>query len=225
MKNSYPCPECNISFSRYFNLQRHQKTIHGEDDNDEDKDESAISSQESEKGSETHSSLESERESETSNESTATDVTQETCDKSEDDESSDEEMDQEEDDEDAFRNLIDGALNQYHYKFKELTEQYLENGLRKKDAIDEAFEALRPYYEKALKNHFTNYTADMFVKRRNPLFRSILKKIKDFQNDGLSEDEAIKSAVSYRKHSIYNLLNLKDLDVDEKEEEELDTEI
>ena len=184
MDKAYSCSECNASFVRSYNLRRHKKTLHGEDSEDED---------------ETHSSQE------TGTESSVSDLEEPSSDKSEYNQSSDEEEER-----DSFQNLIDDALNQYHNTFQELTEHYQENGLSKRDATDEAFETLRPRYEKALKELFVSYIIDMFAKHRNPLFRSILRKIKDFEDDGLDRDEAIRSAVSYRKHSIYSLLNSKD---------------
>ena len=36
--------------------------------------------------------------------------------------------------------------------------------------------------------------------------KSILKKIKELEDDGLGEDEAIKSAITYREHAINNLI-------------------
>ena len=42
---------------------------------------------------------------------------------------------------------------------------------------------------------------------RDPLYKAIMHKANELQNDGFSLPEAIKSAVSYRKNAIYNLVN------------------
>ena len=36
--------------------------------------------------------------------------------------------------------------------------------------------------------------------------KTILQKMKELKDDDLSEDEAIRSAISYRKHSINKLI-------------------
>ena len=108
---------------------------------------------------------------------------------------------------DACEYFVEDALLNYEDEYQELLQCYRENGLSKVDAAAKAFKALRPYYKKSLRKSIARYISDMIAIRHTPLFQSIFKKMKYFEEDGLDEEEAIKSAVSYRKYLIYNLLN------------------
>ena len=245
MNKPYSCSECDLSFTRNYNLQRHKQLIHQKADEDEVENGRDIDSVTDTCGVERHSSLSSDSENEMDSASDTMEVvslsslntekgseTDSASDVSDDDQSFDDDQssdddqsddDQSDDDDDGgeleaegddpFKNLIVNAMNQYQDKFEQLIEHYHENGLSTNDgndeafANDEAFEDLRSDYEKALKSLFADYITDMFAKRRNPLFHSILKKIKRYEDDGLDEDEAIKKAVAYRKHSIFKLLD------------------
>jgi len=64
-----------------------------------------------------------------------------------------------------------------------------------------------PKIQKTLRMLFTNYIIGMTEKRNTSLMKAILKKAKEYANDGFSARAAIKAAVSYRKHMIYDLID------------------
>ena len=225
MDRTYICPECGISFSRRYNLQRHIKSYHKRvfediddrnslresDESSHQEDSEAIdetsSSQEREVTDESHSSQNSKEDSDSSSlresshsERDETDISQSDSEEGSDDSST------EESDNDVFKFLIQDVLLNSVDEFQNLLDHYEDNGSSTKDAVAQAFKALYPHYKKNLKKKFVKYISTMTLMRQTPLFQSILRKMKDFQNDGLDDEEAIKSAVSYRKYSIYNLL-------------------
>ena len=61
--------------------------------------------------------------------------------------------------------------------------------------------------KKTLRRSFTKNILDIKEQIQHPLYKAINKKAKEFVDDGLDEEEAISSAVSFRKHGIYNLIN------------------
>ena len=193
MEKPYSCSECSASFCRKYNLTRHQEMFH--ENNSADEEDDSFFKSDNENDSET------EYDSEVDNESENMSVNSEP----DNDEESFAESDEE--DEDVFHDQIHDAITYNHDKLQPLVESYQENGLSLRQAVHKAFEELRPRYEKTLKKVFVKYITDMFAKQRHPLFQSILKRKKVFESDGLNEDEAIRSAVSYRKYSVYDLLS------------------
>ena len=53
----------------------------------------------------------------------------------------------------------------------------------------------------------SNMMIDIIEHRRDPLYKAIMCKAKELQDDGFSLPEAVTSAVKYRKHAIRNLVN------------------
>lgn len=190
-----------------------EKTSYKDDDSEATDD--THSSQENETIDETHSSYESEEDGDSIG-SRENSVTDHEASHSEGDETDRSHSDNEEELDD-FSNeenksnpneiLIDDVLFKHADEFQGLLQHYKEDGLSKKDATAAAFKALRPHYRKDLKKKFANYISNMMEMRQTPLFQSILNKIKYLEDEGFDNKEAIKSAISYRKYSIYNQLN------------------
>ena len=192
------------------------KTSYQDDDDNEATDDThSFQDGDEEATDDTHSSHENEPidESHSPQESEGGDSESSVSDNDEESDSEDHETDisQSDNDEENISNanelLIDDVLFKYANEFQELLQHYQEDDLSKKDATAAAFKALRPKYRQDLKKNFVNYISNMMEIRQTPLFRSILKKMRYFKDDGFDDKEAIKSAVNYRKYSIYNLLN------------------
>ena len=60
---------------------------------------------------------------------------------------------------------------------------------------------------KTLQHLYARNMIDIHEHRRHPLYKAIMYKVKELQDDGFTLSEAITSAVSYRKHAIRNLVN------------------
>ena len=192
------------------------KTSYQDDDDNEATDDThSFQDGDEEATDDTHSSHENEPidESHSPQESEGGDSESSVSDNDEESDSEEHETDisQSDNDEENISNanelLIDDVLFKYANEFQELLQNYQEDDLSKKDATAAAFKALRPKYRQDLKKNFVNYISNMMEIRQTPLFRSILKKMRYFKDDGFDDKEAIKSAVNYRKYSIYNLLN------------------
>ena len=59
---------------------------------------------------------------------------------------------------------------------------------------------------KTLRELFVDYILDMEEKMSTPLFKTILRKAEEYEEEGFDRDEAVKAAVDYRKFSIEKLL-------------------
>ena len=211
--------------------KRHKKSYHNENDFDsKSTSESNVSDDDDEEEEDNISASDNESVSENMNESVASNKDSSSSEDQESDNDSDSQsMDENDASDDIFdeenenypyEHLIQDVLIKYENEFGVLLQQYKESGLSKRDAAAEAFKCLRPQYKKMLRKTIVRYISDMIATRRTPLFQSILKKMRYFEEDGLDEKEAIKSAVSYRKYSIYSLLNSYIKDLLRKEEEE-----
>ena len=131
----------------------------------------------------------------------------------EEDENEGEEMEQEtdtdaNDDTSAFEDFINIAHNHHSGEREELIEQLLQedDDLSEEEAQQQADACLLPKMKKTLKLIFVNYIIGMTDKRNTSLMKAILKKAREYADDGFGERAAIKAAVSYRKHMIYELL-------------------
>ena len=209
-KNPYTCDDCDGTFASNYNLQRHIDRIHGDYLSDIDNEDvgSTISQQSENDKSDTmsiSSTSADENLSDSKTELSDTSSDKEVSDTDSSDTASNSDSSGEEYENNVLEDFVTTVLSEYNELFSDLIENYQDN-LTQKDATAKAVATLQPTFEKALKRKIVKYITNITRLKRTPLFRSIFDKIKHFKDDGLDEEEAIKSAVSYRKHSIYNLL-------------------
>ena len=187
-KKRFHCEECEGTFATRYNLVRHNANFHdegGEDSMSDTDDEEETDDDEDEEDDEM--SIDDEEET--------------------DDDDEDEEGEQD-GVTDMFRNLVRKAINKHEDQLLPDVESYMiEKGMSEKEATKRAFlgnnEAKKTFHRKYIQNIF-----DIEEQRRDPLFKAIMKKAKEFMDDdGLDQSEAIAAAVKFRKQAIYNMIN------------------
>ena len=182
------------TFSFRYSRERHFSNFH-------EIDESAVSFDEEEDDEEEEDSL-----------SDATDVDEQSNDEEEMERGSDA---SESSESSPFNDLIELSYQYHSEEREELKTKILEeidnvneeDEFTEEDAQREADSILMPKIKKTLRILFTNYIIRMTEKRNTSLMKAILKKAKEYVNDGFSDRAAIKAAVSYRKHMIYDLID------------------
>ena len=176
----YKCDYCNRKFARLFTLRRHKKTIHDEESSDESSEESDMSVDENDSNTE-----------------------------SSDDERSSEEDSNDEEEENyptsMFEKLVRQTINKHEDELSVLVEDMTSKNLFHKEAMKRALLSSKDAL-KTLQRLYAQNMIDIIEHRRHPLYKAILYKVKELQDDGFSLSEAITSAVSYRKHAIHNLV-------------------
>ena len=198
--SSHKCGDCGKVFATKYNLDRHIQYIHEDSDVESNSD---LSDNE-DSDVESNSDL-SDDESYSDNESNSEEVSEVTTDE---EDSEDMEVENSDNEESAFDDLIQQSKLPYEEKRVELAETYMvENDMDKEEALQAADNDLKHFYRKKLRHVFICYIDGMFDKRETALMKSILKKIKSLKADGFDEDEAIRIAVSFRKHAIYKLID------------------
>ena len=191
-RRKYECHDCDKTFTKRYNLERHNLKMH--DEGDEEDSDSSISDNDSISDTSSHSDSEASADEEGSDEEEESDDT--------------EDEDEEQIDNSVFDNFIQTAVSPYNDEFEMKSEEFMSEGMTEKEAACLANQQLMPHYSKSLRQIFVHYMVDMAEKRKHPLFKAIMKTAKEYQQDGFDEDAAIKAAVSYRKHSIENLIPL-----------------
>lgn len=193
LPKKFECEICSRKFTTHFNLLRHIKTVH---DDDSESDLSDTS--------------EDERKEDMSESSSDEDMSE--------DGSSDEDMSEEEsssdesssDDEiivpNMFRKLVAEVWEEHEEELTPITNNYMSNNMSEKEAMIKAIQNSTDA-KKTLRHLFINNIVEVEQQRRHPLYKAIMRKAKELMDDGLGECEALTSAVTYRKHAIYNLLN------------------
>ena len=126
--------------------------------------------------------------------------------------SNEESMSEDSDDEDMsvtdeeghpFRDLVEEALRCYEEEYCQLTSR--------QQGDDDAQERsdLKRRISKTLRGIFVDYLLDHEDKKRDPLFKAIMRKAKDLRlKEDFDPDDAIRAAVSFKKHTISKLIPL-----------------
>ena len=195
------CEDCERSFATRYTLQRHNKFFHGESEEEED----AMSDVEE------NESDQSAEEDEMSTQETSSDEKDETS-SDEEDEMSANETSSDEDEEGAvtamFRKLLCKVIDKDFDQTMARVDDYKSEGMSEKEAVKRTLlesDALK----KSLIHMYTQNVFDIEEQRRDPLFKAIMKKAKEFMDiDELNQSEAIAAAVKFRKQAIYDMINL-----------------
>ena len=220
ISNNFKCEICDHIFTTRYNLKRHNETFH--DVERSDTDDASGTDVTDENISDVESSEEDEAMSEgenlsddavSSDEEDDRDSMSEGENSSNDAVSSDEEDGDSSDDVDSpnhvtniFRNLLIDVYFENEDQLEPLIEKFLVKNMTKKEALIKAIFACDAA-KKTLRRLFTKNILDIKEQLQHPLYKAINKKAREFVDDGLDEEEAISSAVSFRKHGIYNLIN------------------
>ena len=104
-----------------------------------------------------------------------------------------------------FRNIVYKTIIEHDDELDPIIEEYMENKISVKEATRLALLKSNAA-KKTLRRLFTESAIRIYEARRQPIFKSIMKKAQELMDDGFSVREAIASAVSYRKHALHNLL-------------------
>ena len=214
------CEVCERTFTRKYSLQRHNKLFH-----DEESEEDAISdAEESEEDAmsdaEEHDSDQSTAEDEMSANEASSDEDEEEEEEHDSDQStaedemsaneasSDEDEEEEEDTVTAmFRKLLGEVVRKEHGQITPTIKNYMSKGWTHKEAVKRAL-LESDVAKKSLNRKYIQNIFDIEEQRRDPLFKAIMKKAKEFMDDeGFDQHEAITAAVKFRKQAIYNMIN------------------
>ena len=187
------CEMCNQSFATHYSLCRHNKTFHADNasvssDSKESEDVSAESSNDEDMSAE--SSNGEDMSAESSN-----------------DESSSSEMEEEEDVPYIFSRLICEVSEKHDDELTPIMEDYMSKDISGSQAFKLAFQDCNAA-KKTLRRLFIQHIHEVRQLRRHSLYKEIMAKAKELMDEGFDEHEAIVSAVAYRKHALYNLVNI-----------------
>ena len=192
LSKRFRCNVCNRAFTTRYSLERHNGTFHNDS-------EQALSEMEEE--SESENSTDMEDESEADESETDKNMSEE------DTESSDEDSDVEENHVPRmFRKLLKKVYCEHEDKLQQSTNNYIKQNVSANEAIRQAILS-NDKAKKTLRRLFIQNIIDINEQRRHPLFKTIMKRANSLMDKGFDENEAIASAVGYRKHAIYNLIN------------------
>ena len=222
----FACDECGRNFATKFNVKRHMKSFHDEESSEVSDEETDFECDECERNFATKSSLRrhkksfhdeaSDEASEASDEaSQASDESSEASDESSEasDEESNEPVRKRRRKEERhgkyvtsiFIDLLNQVLDEYEDEIMPVKEEMIEEGLSEGEAEKCAILSSKKA-KKKLQQLFIESTYALHEHLAHPLLQAITKKARDYMKDGLEAEEAITSAVKYRKHAIYDLI-------------------
>ena len=105
-----------------------------------------------------------------------------------------------------FRILIGEAIDENDEELSPVVDDLEQQGLSNESAIKRAVSS-SDETKKTLRRLLIANFINIYEHRRHPLFKAIMEKAKEFMDDGFDLREAVESAVAYRKHAIYQLVN------------------
>ena len=105
-----------------------------------------------------------------------------------------------------FRDMVQEVVEENEEELSVTRNELIEKGVKKRRASKLAI-LNSDASKKALRQLFVKNMHQIEEHIRHPLYKAIIKKVEDFVDDGLNLSEAIDSAVKYRKHALYNLIN------------------
>lgn len=191
----YDCTHCNRNFVSRYNLERHIQKFH--------RVESENTTSDSTEDESDKSSLNEEMS--VSNRSSDAEMSDDES-SSEDENSSDDEKAEDQYATVMFRKILAEVIIEHEDELEPLIEDSMEKNMSGKEATKYAI-CHSDVAKKTLRRKFITHIINMREERRHPLVKAIMKKTKELMDDGFGEYEAVTSAVGYRKHALYNLVN------------------
>ena len=206
---AFPCPDCDKRFSTRFSRNRHYENQHrmeseSNSQSNENPDSNNVSEAEDDEATistENEDLTPVQRENEfTDDEDSIAEENEDTV-RSEDEDSV---MSEDVDEFYPFTDLVEEAVRLHgeelcQLKSKEDNEQYQD---------DEERRHLRNKISKSLRRIFVNEILDWDERKRDPLIKKIMRKVRMFEDDGFDFDEAVHASVDYWKHAINKLVPL-----------------
>ena len=223
----YKCGDCDLGFNRYYNLQRHRNRKHAEKD-EHSLDESEVD----------ESDMETVDEESLGSGMYGRGVSKQPIDESENDDSDDNETESESEDESEseveekesqpqmYAELREKVWEPYADKFEGLVEEYITEGRNRADANQAAYTQLIPLYRKALRKEYIDLLLKIKELKTDSTYKAVMNSAKIFHDDDdYNTTEAIRAAVTKRKHLVNELIDVEydnefSNEEEEKEEEE-----
>ena len=176
--NKYECEECSQIFTSRYNLERHNRNFHN-----------------AESSGEEDMETDDESNDEDTNESDVEDTNESDVEDSDEENTNVPKM---------FHTIFWTVVQTHEDEIEPLVDEYTEDEeLSQTEAIKKAFlenKEMKRALLKMIKTSLIN--AEEF--RRDPLIKSIQDKAKDLKDEGFARDEALTTAIKYRKYAIYN---------------------
>ena len=178
----FMCDICDRTFAKRYNLVRHTETFH--DDEHDDNEETICDMEEDD---DTDKSMSDETTTETES-------------------STDEESNVKGNYvTNMFRNILEKAYCEHDDELDKIRDKYLKGKKSVKEAMILAL-LESDKAKKTIRHLYAQNIIDINEQRQHPLFKAIMAKIQQLRSDGFDKNEAIKCAVGYRKHGIYDLI-------------------
>ena len=189
MPSKFECEECGKHFASNFSVKRHKKDQHGDGDSDND-------------------SVTTYDEAESNNDSIITSSSSPMEDESESDVSSSDNSDISEE-EDVDNSVIDlNIKDSYMSQEKErnnLIQSLTDDNMSIHESKVYANTQLYQKYQKAFRANIIQSLLHCDNFMAHPVMRTIMNKANKLDSDSMDRDEAIRAAVTYRKHLVNRL--------------------
>lgn len=125
---------------------------------------------------------------------------------SEEDESLDEDEEQDFIDT-VLAEMMDKAFKVHRNEEKAIATELVEMGVDVKDANARAHEQLLPKFQKTFRRLYKDEVIKLQKLRRHSLYKKVMQKAHELEENGFDQDEAIAAAVSYRKHLLNKIVS------------------
>ncbi len=181
------CNLCDKTFRDSYNLNRHTNRYHsmmGEGEEDV--------------------FTTTEENSEESGEESGEESTEESSEEGESDDGEEDSDDEETPTCEMYLDILDKVYERYEETKKTLIDEYKkEEGVDDEEASKRAYQRLLPKYRKAFREEYRNMLSKIRELRNDPTHKMVMETVKKLkEEEDFDKDEAVRSAISKRKHLI-----------------------
>ena len=181
----FACNECSKVYASQFSLKRHLRTMHhstvdnaSEMGSDESNHMSLDDS--NEETDSTWSPASSDEENSNPKEATKTDS--------------------------LMQEMISRAYAIHRDAKEQMMSELTSEGISRDDASERVHAHLLPKYQKSLRNIFRQEMLRLQKMRKHPVYKAVMLKVHDLEDEGFDREEAISSALSHRKYLLYKMI-------------------
>ena len=112
----------------------------------------------------------------------------------------------EENEVDVFNNLVNEAYAANQHRQDRIFRTLLESGYNNQEAYRLSFDEILPQYKKSLRSMLVDKLIHIEDVKNHYITKAIMKKVRKLETKGMDLEEAMQTAVAYRKHLVNRLV-------------------
>ena len=102
--------------------------------------------------------------------------------------------------------MISRAYAMHRDAKEQMMSELTSEGISRDDAAERVHTHLLPKYRKSLRNIFRHEMLRLQKMRKHLVYKAVMQKVHELEDEGFDREEAISSALSHRKYLLYKMI-------------------